>query len=56
MIFSEIFTKGVNNHVDEAQHNLLCWALTIYQGWLNLLYVWAAYRKTQVTKSRNMKI
>jgi len=26
----------------------------LYQGWPNLLFVWAAYRKTQVTKSRNI--
>jgi len=28
----------------------------LYQGWPNLLYVWAAYRKTQVTKNHNIKI
>jgi len=28
----------------------------IDQGWTMLLYVWAAYRKTQVTKSRNIQI
>jgi len=28
----------------------------LQQGWPNLLCVWAAYRKTQVPKSRNIKI
>ena len=27
----------------------------IQQGWPNLLYVWVAYRKTQVTKNRKVK-
>ena len=30
-------------------------SIIIYQEWPNLLYVWAAYRKSQVTKSRNKK-
>jgi len=35
--------------------SLLLWYITL-QVWPNLLHVWAAYRKTQVTKSRNIKI
>jgi len=31
-------------------------AEVISQGWPNLLYVWASYRKTQVTKNGNIKI
>jgi len=35
--------------------NESCLSIRIYQGEPNLLYVWGAYCKIQVTKSRNLK-
>ena len=47
-----LFTRKDNAII----HVIQVFRQRIYQGWPNLLYVWAAYRKIQVTKSRNIKI
>jgi len=35
---------------------LLCLSYILLQKWPNLLFAWPAYRKSQVAKSRNIKI
>ena len=49
--FTRIFTKSKFSGL--RLHSL---HPRLLHHWPNLLYVWAAYRKTQVTKSRNKKI
>jgi len=58
---SEILSVSVSGYMGGAvlmltYHDVPVFVVDIYQAWPNLLYVWAAYRKTQVTNRRNIKI